>query len=137
MSIRSMFAAIPALMLGVLLPIGLAVALQVWLCRKGKYLGLILPGLSLLLSIVMVLSMSTFSSVGSGSIQVRDEHGNIIQEEHHQGHTSMPHGAVAAVGSTFLVSNIPTVVFGGIWLSYRNRREWKDDLKKMKIEDLE
>ena len=37
----------------------------------------------------------------------------------------------------FLVSNIPTVVFGGIWLYYKNRRDFKDDLKKMKIEDLE
>ena len=37
----------------------------------------------------------------------------------------------------FLVGNIPTVVLGGIWLHYKNRRDFQDDLKKMKIEDLE
>ena len=36
----------------------------------------------------------------------------------------------------FLVSNIPTVVFGGIWLHYKGRRDTQDDLKRMRVEDL-
>ena len=35
-----------------------------------------------------------------------------------------------------LVSNIPTVVFGGIWLHYKGRRDTQDDLKRMRVEDL-
>ena len=34
-----------------MLPIALLVALQVWLCRKSTRLGLILPGISLALSL--------------------------------------------------------------------------------------
>ena len=40
---------------GALLPFALLVVLQVWLCRKSARLGLILPVLSLLLSLVLVL----------------------------------------------------------------------------------
>ena len=46
-----------------LLPIALLVALQVWLCKKSGKLGLILPGLSLALSLMLVLSVATFSTI--------------------------------------------------------------------------
>ena len=70
-------------------------------------------------------------------MRVTDEYGHVIQEEHYQHHTELTPGAMRAVAGVFLVGNIPTVVFGGIWLYYKNRRDFKDDLKKMKIEDLE
>lgn len=47
-----------------------------------------------------------------------------------------PEGLITA-GVLFLVMNIPTVVFGGIWLHYKGRRDTLEDLKKMRIEDLE
>ena len=43
-----------------LVPVALLVVLQVWLCRKGKRLGLILPALSLLLSLLIAGSMAAF-----------------------------------------------------------------------------
>ena len=43
---------------------------------------------------------------------------------------------IAVAGVMFLVFNIPTLVFGGIWLHYKNRRDLQDDLRKMKVEDL-
>ena len=49
-----------------MLPIALLVALQVWLCRKGTKLGLILPGISLALSLLLVLSMTSFSTLSVG-----------------------------------------------------------------------
>ena len=67
---------------------------------------------------------------------VTDGQGNVLQEEYTQPEP-ITLGDVGAVAGVFLVSNIPTVVFGGIWLYYKNRRDFKDDLKKMKIEDLE
>ena len=122
-----------------LLPVALVVVLQVWLCKKSKKLGLILPILSLLLSLLMVLSVASLQRMGGGaSLLVTDEEGNVVQEEVTEFESEpITLGDVGAVAGVFLVSNIPTVVFGGIWLYYKNRRDFKDDLKKMKIEDLE
>lgn len=127
-----------------LVPIALLVVLQVWLCRKSLKLGLILPVLSFLLSLLMVFSLGTIQTVSTAGsylvaedgtyIEVPAQEGGHHQEEHHVGLTP---GAVGALVGLFLVSNIPTVVFGGIWLHYKNRRDFQDDLKKMKIEDLE
>lgn len=119
-----------------LLPIALVIILQVVLCKKSRKLGLILPILTLLLSLLLVLSFATLQRVGGGSMVVTDGQGNVLQEEYTQPEP-ITLGDVGAVAGVFLVSNIPTVVFGGIWLYYKNRRDFKDDLKKMKIEDLE
>ena len=127
-----------------LVPIALLVVLQVWLCKKSLKLGLILPILSFLLSLLMVLSLGTIQTVSTAGsylvaedgtyIEVPAQEGGHHQEEHRVGLTP---GAVGALVGLFLVGNIPTVVFGGIWLHYKNRRDFQDDLKKMKIEDLE
>lgn len=127
-----------------LVPIALLVVLQVWLCRKSLKLGLILPVLSFLLSLLMVFSLGTIQTVSTAGsyrvaedgtyIEVPAKEGGHHQEEHH---VSLTPGAVGALVGLFLVGNIPTVVFGGIWLHYKSRRDFQDDLKKMKIEDLE
>lgn len=120
-----------------LVPIALLVVLQVWLCRKGKWLGLILPALSLLLSLLLVFSLAAFTVGSTGSTRI-DSNGQVIEEYQEQSdHTELAPRAMGAVAGLFLVSNIPTVVFGGIWLHYNNRRDFQEDLKKMKIEDLE
>ncbi len=133
LGIRLLFAIFMALV-----PIALLVALQVWLCRKGMWLGLILPVLSLLLSLLLVFSLAAFQTVGSaGSAQI-DSNGQVIQEYREEPRQmELTPGAVGAIVGLFLVSNIPTVVFGGIWLHYKGRRDVREDLKKMKIEDLE
>ena len=119
-----------------LLPIALLVLLQVWLCKKSVRLGLILPGISLVLSMVLVFSMAAFGRIGGGALRVTDENGNVIQEETIKA-PPIKAGEVVAVGLVFLVSNIPTVVFGGVWLHYKGRKDTLDDLKRMRIEDLE
>lgn len=122
-----------------LLPVALVVVLQVWLCKKSKKLGLILPILSFLLSLVLVLSVASLQRVGGGAnVLVTDEQGNVVREEYTEFEPEpITAGDVGAIAGVFLVGNIPTVVFGGIWLYYKNRRDFRDDLKKMKIEDLE
>lgn len=145
-----------------LVPVALLVVLQVWLCRKGKRLGLILPALSLLLSLLIAGSVAAFSMVNTsvdggtmtltengevvqrrvsegGMITVYDGDGNIIDqyEDPNAQTPAVTAGAAASVVLLFLVANIPTVVFLGIWLHYKNRRDFQEDLKKMKIEDLE
>ena len=129
-SIMTILFVLPVVLLSMLLPLALVVALQVWLCRKGKWLGLIL---------MICLSVVGFSTVtGGGSVQVTDGHGNIVEEYHREEeHHQLQPADLAMVGGVFLVFNVPTLVLGGIWLYYKNRREWKEDLKKMNIQDLE
>ena len=102
---------LPVLLI-LLLPVALLVALQVWMCKKSVKLGLILPGISLALSLVLTFII-LFNMVGAG-----------------------PRNLIALL-LVFLVTNIPTVVFGGIWLHYKGRRDTLEDLKRMSIEDLE
>ena len=45
-------------------------------------------------------------------------------------------GYILMLGVVFLVSNIPTLIFGGIWLHFKNRRDLREDMKRMRIEDL-
>ncbi|MCI8436237.1 MAG: hypothetical protein HFF59_02370 [Lawsonibacter sp.] len=143
---------IPVVLFMFMLPIALLVALQVWLCRKGKWLGLILPGISLALSLVMAFSMAAFSTltvggntmVSGGAVQVPAQEEDYVESPAQEGVSRgerektefHPEGLIAA-GVLFLVMNIPTVVFGGIWLHYKGRRDTLEDLKKMRIEDLE
>ena len=123
-----------------------------WLYRKGKWLGLILPGISLALSLVMAFSMAAFSTltvggntmVSGGAVQVPAQEEDYVESPAQEGVPGgerektefHPEGLITA-GVLFLVMNIPTVVFGGIWLHYKGRRDTLEDLKKMRIEDLE
>ena len=126
---------------GALLPFALLVVLQVWLCRKSARMGLILPVLSLLLSLVLVFSLVVLQrATGYSSLTVTDEMGQVVQqevrEENITGGTLI--GETIAISVVvFLVTNIPTVVFGGIWLHYKGREDTREDLKRMRIQDLE
>ena len=160
MAIASLFGvvALPIVLIGILLPVALVLALQVWLCRrKTRWLGLILPGLSLAVSLLSLLSMLAFRGAVGGSMTVT-ENGQVVEETvTENGMTTVydgegnildqypdpdsqdgvgPEMALTAAG-VFLVNNIPTVVLGGIWLHYKNRRDFQDEIKKMNIQDLE
>lgn len=122
-----------------LLPIALLVALQVWLCRKSLKLGLILPAISLALSLLLALTVgaSLMLTRAGGTVTVRDEvTGEIIRQEDFESNVYTNPAALAGAGVLFLVGNIPTAVFGGIWLHCKGRRDTLEDLKKMRIEDL-
>ena len=127
---------------GALLPFGLLAALQVWLCRKSARLGLILPVLSLLLSVVLVFSLVVLQrATASGTLTVTDERGQAVQQEVWE-EENLSGGApvgetIAAAVVVFLVTNIPTVVFGGIWLHYKGREDTRADLRRMRVQDLE
>ena len=156
---------VPVMLLSILLPVALVVALQVWLCkRKTRWLGLILPGLSFLFSLLLVFSVGAFGLInqgGSVGTLTLEENGQVIQQTiTENGMTTVYDGegnildqypdpyaqedqnessreTVLLAGVLFLVNNTPTIVLGGIWLHYRNRRDFHDELKKMNIQDLE
>ena len=130
MAIASLFGvvALPIVLIGILLPVALVLALQVWLCRrKNRWLGLILPGLSLAVSLLSLLSMLAFRGAVGGSMTVT-ENGQVVEE------TVTENGMTTVYDGE---GNIPTVVLGGIWLHYKNRRDFQDEMKKMNIQDLE
>lgn len=127
-----------------MLPIALLVSLQVWLCRKSTRLGLILPGISLALSLMLTLSLAVFGIAGGhlvsgGATYVGPDGREVLAQEGLKEKLEVEFNprSLAAAGVTFLVSNIPTAVFGGIWLHYKGRRDTLEDLKRMQIEDLE
>lgn len=100
------------MLLFLLLVFALLVVLQVWLCKKNTKLGLILPGICLVFSLLLTLLLA-INVVGA-------QLGNLL-----------------IIGVTFLVTNIPTMIFGGIWLHYKGRRDTLDDLRRMQINDLD
>ena len=90
----------------------LLVVLQVWMCKKSLKLGLLLPGIFLVLGL-MLTAVFAINAVGA-----------------------MPGNLVVLVG-IFLLANIPTFIFGGIWLYFKRRHDGLDALQRMQIEDLE
>lgn len=119
-----------------LLPIALLVALQVFLCRRGRKLGLILPVLSFVLTSVALINCVT--PAAAATMTTVDENGQMVEEVIPQPDFYPPTGGeIAALIALFLTCNIPTAAFGGIWLYYKNRRDFQDGLRKMNIQDLE
>ena len=119
-----------------LLPIALLVVLQVFLCRKSRKLGLILPVLSFVLTSVALINCVT--PAAAATMTTVDENGQMVEEVLPQPDFYPPTGGeIAALVALFLTCNIPTAAFGGIWLYYKNRRDFQDGLRKMNIQDLE
>ena len=121
-----------------LLPIALLVVLQVFLCRKSRKLGLILPVLSLVLSFVLTsVALINCVTPAADTMTTVDENGQMVEEVLPQPEFYPPTGGeIAALIALFLTCNIPTAAFGGIWLYYKNRRDFQDGLRKMNIQDL-
>lgn len=124
-----------------LLVITLLVVLQIWLCKKSIRLGLILPCISLVMSLLLTIGMilnNALLSGGSDTLILQDTvTGEVIQEDHIENDVEVSITLLSSCGIMFLVSNIPTVVFGCIWLHYKGRRDTLSDLKRIQIEDLE
>ena len=135
---------IPVVLFIFMLPIALLVALQVWLGKRSPKMGLILPGVSLALSLLLTLSMASFSTltVRAGNTLVSPVEGGAYTESPAQEgvavqeKTEFHPEALVVAGVLFLVGNIPTAVFGGIWLHYKGQKDTSEALKKMRIEDL-
>ena len=100
-----------------LLPIALLVALQVFLCRRGRKLGLILPVLSLVLSFVLtsVALINCVTPAAAATMTTVDENGQMVEEVIPQPDFYPPTGGeIAALIALFLTCNIPTAASGSI-----------------------
>ncbi|QNL44704.1 hypothetical protein H8790_01215 [Oscillibacter hominis] len=86
------------------------ILLQVFLSRReSRWLGLILPGVSFLWSLIYLLNLRAMES---------------------------PLQTALMALLTMLLSNIPTIVLLAVYFACRERRRKKDAVEKMNIQDL-
>ena len=96
-----------------LLIVSLIVYLQIYFSKmESKWIGLILPGLTLIYSIIVVLNIA--EPPVDISISKR----------------------IAMVLSAFLTSNIPTIILLAIYAASRQKLKRKSEIEKMNIKDL-
>ena len=96
-----------------LLIVSLVVYLQIKFSKmESKWIGLILPGLTLIYSIILVLNFA--EPPVDISISKR----------------------IAMVLSAFLTSNIPTIILLAIYAASRQKLKRKSEIEKMNIKDL-
>ena len=87
------------------------ILLQIFLSRRqSRWPGLILPALTLLYSLVMVLNVANTGDLAS---------------------------ALLAMGVTFLLGNLPTLILLVIYAACREKYRKKKQMEKMDIQDLE
>lgn len=100
-----------ALFLVLVLLVG-GVFLQIFLSKKNsKWFGLILPAITFLYSLLMVLGLAVYDGMNGREIFI-------------------------LIASTFLLSNIPTIVLLGIYFGCREKMKLRAELDKMSIQDL-
>lgn len=87
--------------------------LQIFLSKKkSRWFGLILPAITFLYSLLMVLGVAVYDGMSGREIFI-------------------------LIASTFLISNIPTIVLLGIYFGCREKVRLRAQLEKMNIQDLE
>ena len=126
--------------------IGIGVFIQVKLSRsKNKYLGLIMPVISFLISILIILNIAAFTVLTSNSTTTTEIITNSGIEEkieesveitENLGKDVITLDVAINIFFIFLVANIPTAILGGIYLSERNKISTRKEIEKMKIDDL-
>ena len=91
----------------------IGIALQVYLSKRdSKYMGLILPIISLIISLAIVMGQATYDYIGTDSINIID------------------------LFASFLISNIPTIVLLFIYFGIREKIKTRKQIDKMNIKDL-
>lgn len=117
------------------------VLLQLYLSmRTNKWLGLIIPCLCLLFSILILFNLAMYTVVGTSKVSVvTEENGVVIEEGSSLKDLNRP--AVGEILATavpvFIITNIPTLVFLAIYWGAREKFTKKIQLEKMNIQDLE
>ena len=111
--------------------------------NKNKYLGLILPIISFLTSILLILGWYTFSfstaTITESSNAVDVETGEVIEESELievEELDDIDSPDFLRLSYYFLLANIPTVILVGIYRSERNKLTMRKEIEKMKIDDL-
>ena len=115
------------------------VALQVFLSRReSKWLGLILPGVSLLIALMMSLGFilyTPYTVETSGGVEVD---GVVIEQSAPTREVIGDPGFIVTHAlSSFAMFNIPTIILLGIHFACREKQKKANAVQKMSIQDLE
>jgi len=129
-----------ALLLFIIAPI---IAGSLWLqCflarRKSKWLGLIIPLICFMFSLMTIFSISTYMHMETAAV-TKTIDGTVINENtvtlpaEKPGVISM----LAAITPVFIMTNIPTFIFLAVYSACREKLKLQTELDKMNIQDLE
>jgi len=111
------------------------IILQIYLSKKeGKWLGLILPIITFVISIMVVMSMAVF--VASPSFTVQEYVDGQWVTTYQDGYFRQIPGAIWGVISVFLLTNISTAILLVIYAAVRSKNKRQRDLDKMSVQDL-
>ncbi len=104
------------------------VALQIFLSkRQSKWLGLILPAITLLFSVMVVLGLVSYSSI------LTEQSGKTILNA-----IQIPKiSKILTALYVFVLYNIPTTILLGIYYACREKTKKNKEMVKMSIQDLE
>ncbi len=126
--------------IGMLLLLAGSVWLQIFLSRKNnKWLGLIIPLVCFIFSIVIVLSLTMYTTSSEITTVTETVNGVVISEESIVLESERPStlSMLVSVIPIFLMLNIPTLIFLAIYFACREKLKTKNQLYKMNVQDLE
>ncbi|MBE6069285.1 MAG: hypothetical protein E7211_16585 [Clostridium lundense] len=113
--------------------------LQVFLSKaKNKWLGLIIPLICFIFSIITILSLSMYTSTGITSVTETID-GVVVTGKTITSQSEKPSmiSMLATVMPVFLISNIPTIIFLAIYFACREKLKLRNELDKMNVQDLQ
>jgi hypothetical protein len=131
---------------GVGVVLGGAIVLQVFLSRKeNKWLGLILPMLAVMLSVIPVLNVAVITDTAThprdeiidiqqsdtATVYPPDDGSGMVTE------TRTVPGSVTTIVLVFFLANIPTVILLIIYLACRERFNRRRAIERMRLQDLQ
>lgn len=132
-------------MISMLLFLGGSIWVQIFLSKKrNKWFGLIIPIICFMLSIMGVFSLSILSlsvnnntgNASTGIISVTETIDGIAVTDNTIALPSMISILVTVI-PTFLIFNIPTIIFLAIYFACREKLKLRNELNKMNVQDLE
>lgn len=122
---------------------GVFLYLQYKLCsaENGKKLGLILPIISFLISVLCAVSVFLFTGVTSTEdVESYDEYGNYVETEVVEFEETYDGGLIPSVIAVFIITNIPTLLFmieyAVVTSERKKTRIEADEIEKTQIQDL-
>ena len=123
------------IILAVLLALGVGIIiLQIFLSKKeNKWLGLILPFVSFIISLMVLLGVLLFSA-STGTMTTTVD-GEIVEQATRQITTTS--SIIASAVYVFLLFNVPTGVLLAIYAACRGKHNKKRAIEKMSVQDLE
>lgn len=111
--------------------------LQIFLSKtKNKWLGLIIPLICFIFSIIIILNLSMFTTIRSTSMTQTID-GVVVTDITSQSEKPSKISMLVTVIPVFIISNIPTLIFLAIYFACREKLKLRNELDKMNVQDLE